>query len=104
MRHKTRRELECEVCRVMVTIGPSTKGGRPISSKDRYLELVASGTRVRCEQCRKYVYTGTARKTKLPSEQELPALGLRRKIGRGAKHKGGLESLKLSRCGLPAKD
>src|SRR5690606_2206740 len=93
-RQKMRREDGCEVCGVPVKY----------YSREKFLEAGREGSRVRCEQCRSYVFTGTARESQLPSEQEFPALGLRRKVGRGAKHKRGLESLKLSRCGLPNKE
>ena len=83
------RREPCEVCGKDVTI----------ASRHRYLQIVHDRITVRCEQCRRYVSPGTARVTQMPSEYVLLAIEVRRKIGRGAKRTGVLESCPLGRCG-----
>lgn len=83
------RRLPCEVCGKEVAI----------QDRGRFLRAVRDGDSVRCEQCGGYVVPGTARVSQLPSEHVLPALGLRRKVRRGAKRVGSLESCPLGRCG-----
>lgn len=61
--------------------------------------MVRRNASARCEQCGRYVFPGTARVSQLPSEHVLPAMGLRRKVRRGAKRRGVLESCPLGRCG-----
>lgn len=88
----SKRLLPCEVCGKEITI----------ASRSRFLRLVRSGEKVRCEQCGAYVFPGTARVSQLPSEHVIPAMGLRRKQGRTAKRRGVLESCPLGRCGVTA--
>jgi len=94
-----RRELPCECCGVPVRI----------AKRERFLQLVRTGEAVRCRQCRRYVSSGerfsddetpvTARVSQLPTEQVVPALGLRRKVRKTAKRTLPLESCPLKRCG-----
>ena len=89
-RKKSRLRWPCEVCGKEVAV----------ASRNRFLELVRCGHTVRCGQCRRYVFPGTARVSQLPSEHVVPSMGLRRKLGRGAKRLGVLESCPLGRCGV----
>lgn len=83
-----KRELPCEIC------------GKPVQiQKDRFLAMVKANHQLHCEQCRRFVRPGVARVSQLPSEQEVPKLGLARKCRRGAKRKGALASMPLARCG-----
>ena len=90
---KMRRELSCDCCGVMVRL-----------SRRRLRDLARDRAKPLCEQCRRYVRPGTARVSQLPSEQVVPALGLARKRGRGAKRVGVLASCPLARCGATGCD
>lgn len=70
-----------------------------IKSRSRFLRLVKTNGTVRCAQCRRYVHSGELRVSQMPSEHVIPAMGLRRKVGKHAKRKGVLESTPLGRCG-----
>lgn len=88
------RTLPCEVCGAEVVIKRTGQGRR------YYARLVKLGYRPRCKQCRRYVSSGQARESQLPTEEEpTPSLGLTRKVKRGAKHKRGIESYPLRRMG-----
>jgi len=90
------RRLPCEICGKEVVI----QGSKTQTSKERFLELVRTGSTVRCERCGGYVLPGTARVSQVPTEHEFTPLGLRRKMGRHAKRRGVLESCPLGRCGV----
>ena len=83
-----KRQLDCECCGIAVTL-----------SAERLRELVKSRRKPLCEQCRRYVMPGTARVAKVPGESQDMALWMRHKTGKGAKHKRGLESVPVKRCG-----
>lgn len=81
-----RRELPCAVCQASVRIG----------SRSRFLRLVREGGTVCCEQCRAAFSPVTSRVVQREDSEGVPSSGLRRKRGRGAKVKRGLESLPFS--------
>jgi hypothetical protein len=80
--------LSCDCCAVDVRL-----------SRDRFLRLVRADQKPLCEQCRRYVLPGTARKSQPVGETADMALRLVPQAGKGAKRVRPLASCKLKRVG-----
>ena len=78
--------LPCECCAVDVRLG-----------RERFLRLVRADQKPLCEQCRRYVSPGTARKSQPVGETRDMSLGLTAKQGKGAKRVRPLASMPLKR-------
>lgn len=81
------RSLECECCGQEVEI----------RGRQRYLDMVESGRRPLCEQCRRYVSTVTARVPESPGMMDVMTVVARRKIRLGAKRPRVLANLPIGR-------
>lgn len=80
--------VPCEVCWHRVEM-----------ARGKWLSALRRRLSVRCEQCGGYVLCGRSRVSQVPTEHVVPSLGLRRKVRRGARRTGPLESCPLSRMG-----
>lgn len=87
-RHRNAQIRNCQVC------------GKPVRIADpiRYRQVVEEGIPVRCEQCRGYVSTGSAREPEASAPASICDLGLAPKRRRNAKRRRSIASMPLRRC------
>ena len=87
-----KRSLPCDCCGIEVEL-----------SRSRLRQLAKESRRPLCEQCRRYVSTGTARRSEPIGETRDVSLVLAAKQGRNSKKSTALASQPLRRCGAEVK-